>query len=337
MSIQRISALLSLSLLSSPIVLSGTPQHQSPSSSVRSAQRSMKYRLAEAPQLQPMGTYVGELQERWQFPSDHLPIGMTLDGIHITSWNVLDADYMSWVTEKDSQGLKRSLIAEEHVYIGDSQLTVRDRHVVQLLTAMISHPTHPRSLLSLQECNQPFLAELRSALPSHFTVIAHGGEAVVIDQNQFEIVDAKAIEGIYSVNPARTFQDITLRRLDTQETMRILNAHVPGDPQGPARYEFAQYLAKTHQSMTTVAMGDMNFNELEMADAVEQAFQQSPYTIYSPYCTNISVKQAIEPLTTKAIDHFLVSTDKKGELLSAEEVLLGLEETYQLLNPLSAE
>ena len=80
----------------------------------------MKHQLAAAPQFQAMGTYVGELQEKWQFPSDHLPIGMTFEDLHIASWNVLDAKYMDWVMEKDSQGLKRSMIGEEHVYIEGS-------------------------------------------------------------------------------------------------------------------------------------------------------------------------------------------------------------------------
>ena len=166
MSNQKISALLALSLISSPIALPATtPSYSdntktasttisSETTSKRAAVRRMRHQLAPMPMLQPMGTYVGELyvgelQEKWQFLSDHLPIGMTIDDLNIVSWNVLDAEYMSWIT-KNEQGLSRSMITDEHVYIGDSKLTIRDKHVVDLILQTISHPTHPRSILSLK-------------------------------------------------------------------------------------------------------------------------------------------------------------------------------------------
>src|SRR5262245_39874654 len=122
MSDPRISALTAFSLLVSPAVASPDPEAKkaihTPSS--RTSGRHMLYRLSAAPMLEPKGTYVGKLQEKWQFPSDHLPIGMTMDGLNIASWNVLDASFMRWMTEKDSQGLKHSMIVDEHIYIGDS-------------------------------------------------------------------------------------------------------------------------------------------------------------------------------------------------------------------------
>jgi len=136
----------------------------------------IKEQLAQTAKLQPRGTYVGKVEELWQFPSDHLPIGMTMDHIHIVSWNVLDADYMSWVTEKDSQGLKRSMIVDEHIYIQGTSLTVRDLHIVDMILQMISHATHPKSLIALQECNKAFLKELIARLPLGLEVISHKGE-----------------------------------------------------------------------------------------------------------------------------------------------------------------
>ena len=133
---------------------------------------------------------------------------MTFDNLHFVSWNVLDAEYMSWVTEKNSQGLSRSMIADEHVYIGDSKLTVRDQHVADLILQTISHPTHPRSILSLQECSEPFITELRSRLPAHFEIISNHGEAVLMDRRRFELLEAKAVTGIFSDAPYKTLQDI---------------------------------------------------------------------------------------------------------------------------------
>lgn len=350
MSDSKISALLALSLISSPIALSaGTPSYNniktvpttisSEAASQRAASRKMRYQLypargiAPMPVLQPLGVYVGELQEKWQFPSDHVPIGMTFENLNFVSWNVLDAKFMNWVTEKNSQGLSRSMIVDEHVYIGDSNLTVRDKHVIDLILQTISHPTHPRSLLSLQECGEPFIEELSSRVPAHFEMISNRdrGEAVLIDRRCFEIVAAKEVSDIFADAPYRTFQDITLRRLDNGQLLRLVNAHLPGDPTKPARFEFAQYLAKTFDpALTTLAMGDMNFNELEMADAMARAFRNnSPFSLYSPYCTNVSP----DVFNSKAIDHFLVYSPSESsvELNAPDQIMPGLASVAALL------
>ncbi len=340
-------ALLALSLLITPFALPSSPpqdisftsasENAPTKSSHRAAARRMRYELETAPKLEPRGIYVGELQEKWTFPSDHLPIGMTFQGVHFASWNVLDAAYMDWVIEKNSQGLSRSLIADEHVYIEDSQLTVRDRHVVDLVLEMISHPTHPRSVLSLQECSKPFLEELGSRLPGHFAVISHHGDAVLVDKRCFAVVDAKEVVGVFRDAPYRTFQDITLERLSDGQKLRVLNAHLPGDPTKPARFEFTHYLAQTFDSsVATIAMGDMNFDELKMSEALTQAFLiHPPFSLYSPYCTDISPYV----FKSKAIDHFLVySPDQSPVTLNApNEVMSNLSSMVSLLEGLLQE
>lgn len=340
MSNQKISSLLALSFVTSPLVLSAATQpvsnnHSTAPSIERVSNRTsiqrMKHLLAASPLLQPMGTYVGELQERWQFPSDHLPIAMSFDDLNIVSWNVLDAEYMNWVTEKNSQGLSRSMIADEHVYLGDTKLTLRDRHIADLILQMTSHPTHPRSILSLQECSGPFLEELRSRLPSDFEIISNNGNAVVMDRRRFDGIETKEISGVFTATPYRTIQDITLRRRDNGQSLRLVNVHLPGDPEQPARFEFARYLAKTfNPHVKTIAMGDMNFNELEMADAMHQAFlTRSPFSLYSPYCTNISPRDFF----SKAIDHFFFYSPDgcPVTLNSPNQILPGLDPIASLL------
>jgi endonuclease/exonuclease/phosphatase family metal-dependent hydrolase len=339
MSDQNISSLLAVSLISGPMALTAPPVSEpnvkasSEVSTPRPSVRRMMHLLSQPPVRLPMGTYVGELQERWQFPSDHLAIGMTFDDLHIASWNILDAEAMDWVTKENSQGISRSMIAEEHIYIGDSELTIRDQHVAQIVRQMLIHPTHPRSILGLQECSDAFLEELLTHLPANFELIADKGNAMIIDRNVFEIVDVKAVAGVYSASPNRTFQDITLRRLDNGELLRFLNTHIPGDPQGPGRYEFARYLADTFNPLLpTIALGDMNFNEVEMSDALRQAFVRGrqPFSVYSPYCTNISPYIFI----SKAIDHFLVYNPEKSSLQldQPDEVIPGLQKIVDLLS-----
>ncbi len=324
----KIYALLALSLILAPVA--GRAEL---SKTVSPAALSEAIALA-ASKLQPMGSYVGELQEKWQFPSDHIPIGMTFDNLHFLSWNVLDAQYMSWVLEKNSQGLSRSLIVDEHVYTDNSKLTIRDKHVADLVLEAISHPTHPRALLALQECSNAFIEELRSRIPAHFEILSSQGESLLFDRRLFEVVWTKEVPAIFANEPQRKVQDITLCRLDNGQWLRLVNVHLPGDPTKPARFEFAEYLAKTFDpDLTTIAMGDMNFNELEMSNAMKLAFQgSSPFSLYSPYCTNISPYV----FNSKAIDHFLVHSPEGASVVLSHpnEILSGLEEVVALLqNP----
>lgn len=341
---KKISTLLILALLASPIMLPASicsyntkaNTTEAPSSTISpkiasSSQQAYKHLLAATLTLQPMGTYVGELQEKWQFPSDHLPIGMTFDNLNILSWNVLDAEHMNWVTEKNTQGLSRSIIADEHVYIADSQLTIRDKHVVDLILQTIQHPTHPRSILALQECSPSFIEELRSQLPADFEIVSHEDNALLLDRRLLDVVSIAAPSDIFTNDPDRTVQNVTIRLLENGQLLRLVNAHVPGDPTKPARFEFARYLAATFDpTLSTIAMGDMNFNELEMSDAMNQAFPDgSPFSLHSPYCTNISPVV----FNSKAIDHFLVyRSDGFAVILSQpNEIMSGLEAIVGLL------
>ncbi|MBP9841902.1 MAG: hypothetical protein KBC64_05700 [Simkaniaceae bacterium] len=276
--------------------------------SSKASLRWMKASLEGAPRLKdPMGVSVGELQEQWRFPSDHLPIAMQFDHLNIASWNVLDSDYMDWVIEKNHQGLARSLIADEHVYIDNSKLTRRDLHTARLVMEMIQHPTKPRDIIALQECNRAFVQTLQPQLPSNYKIIVHHGDAFILNMDKFDIIEAKGVAGLFSESSVRSIQQISLFRKDNQEILHIINGHLPGDPTKPARFEFANYLAalqETHVEDTIIAMGDMNFNEVEMEGALKLAYGRatSPYSMVSPYCTNISPYV----FHSKAIDHFFI-------------------------------
>lgn len=273
-----------------------------------------------------MGVYVGELQEKWQFPSDHLPIGIMFDHHCIVSWNVLDSNFMNWVTKKNSQGLSRSMLADEHVYIEDSGLTLRDQHVVDLILEMIEHPSSPKHVIALQECGTPFLTELKARLPSRFEMICHGEYATLLDRNVFEIVEAKMVKRVFSSDPRRDLQEVILRCRGTNESLRFINTHIPGDPLKPGRFEFAEYLKNTLDvAQPTVAMGDMNFDEVEMAEAIAQ----QPFSLHTPYCTNISIE-----FRSKAIDHFIVYRPRDYsdvKVSSADEILVDLQPIVDIL------
>lgn len=240
---------------------------------------------------------------------------------------------MWWFTKRGSQGLQKSMLSAEHLYIGKTKLTLRDQHVIHILLEMITHPTHPRSILGLQECGVPFLKELRLKLPSNFVVLANGGNGVIIDADRFEIIQEDAVK-IFSNEPKRTIQNIVLQDIASRHYFRLINVHIPGDPDKPGKIEFTNYLANSFDSsITTIAMGDMNFNELEMKEALTLAFLEnaSPFSLYAPYSTNVSP----DNFHSKAIDHFLVYLSSQAlevELNIPDELFLSLQSSVTLLN-----
>lgn len=338
MMVENIQILSALSVLSAP--LAANPQITAPQESVRliSPKASLRRLAAEtalAPVILPRGQYVGELQESWTFPSDHLPIGMSTEGLHFASWNVMNKAFMSWV-EMNSQGLKRSALTKENISIGENGLTVRDRHNVDLILEMLFQPGNQQSVISLQECSMAFLEELEERLPPQFKVIRENEgsqkdqNALIYDRSVLDLLNKKSVVGVFSQD-SRPFQDILFDRIDGKGQIRILNAHIPGDPNGPARYEFAEYLAKTeNKTVLTIAMGDMNFNELEMQDALHKAYRgkRPSYDLLTPYCTNINPNDFV----SKAIDHFIINRPAQFSTISQpDELLPGLQKVVDLL------
>jgi hypothetical protein len=288
----------------------------------------------------PKTKWVGELQEKWQFPSDHLPIGVTLDGLHFASWNVLNSEFMGWVI-KNTQGLSRSLIMKEHVYIDGTKLTLRDLHVIECIQSMLNHPTHPRSLLSLQECSHAFIEELQGQLPEEFGIVLTSktplkDQNIVIYNKQvldFDPSQSQIQKNIFSIQPERPVMNLCFQHKEgSKQTFRIINAHLPGEPGNPAPQDFAAYVSSlAFSDAVTIAMGDMNFNEVEMGNAFRKETPPGMhFNCIAPYCTNIGLN-----LHSKSIDHFLILSDGDHEISSnsAEEMMIGLSETLHLLEP----
>lgn len=285
----------------------------------------LSYRLAPTPTITPKGVYIGELHEKWQFPSDHLPIGLDLDGLKMVSWNVLNPIYMHWVTEEDSQGLSRSLIVQEHVHLPEKTITAREARIISDILKMIQG----QDVLALQECGMNFLKELESKLPSHFKLVREQDinsldqNALIYDTRKLTLVDQKRAENVFSQD-TRPFMDLLFQRNDRKEPIRLINAHLPGNPMGPARYEFASYVEKIdEQESSIVALGDMNFNELQMRDA----FKKGSFEVYTPYCTNITPYIYV----STAIDHFIIQSKGIAVIQKPDEIYPALSRTIALL------
>jgi hypothetical protein len=278
---------------------------------------------------------VGELHEKWRFPSDHLPIGVKIDDFQVVSWNVLNNVYMNWVTEKDSQGLKNSLISELDIPIQADGLTKRDQYVVKMIHSMINLGN---DMLTLQECGGAFLTELEGNLPLDWKVLKMS-EASLKDQDVIVYNSALfsyrpdlstvSIDG-YPSFPGRPIQNAAFEKGQTNQIVRIFNAHIPGDPNLPGKEEFAQYVRNNYsRNEVTIALGDHNFERHEMLEAYQKAgFSLSEFSFHTPWHTNI------DPYTkeSKAIDHIFVK-GASSKQLKPEDIVdsYQLRETIELL------
>ena len=202
--------------------------------------------------------YIGELQEKWRFPSDHLPVGVQLDDFEIASWNVMNTHFMSWVY-KNTQGLARSILTEEDVVVDpETKLTIRDQHTVFDVFQMLSHPTHPKAVLALQECSPAFLQELQKTLSDQFEVVissslAKDQEVLIYDKMHFDLVEEKVHYDAFACQPGRSLQNVVLKNKNTNKKYRFLNTHVPGDPNLPGTDQLANFVfQQTHEDETVI-------------------------------------------------------------------------------------
>src|SRR3990167_4171184 len=262
------------------------------------------------PLLVSQNHYVGNLHEAWKFPSDHLPVGASVDNFNILTWNTLNSAYMDWI-EKDTQGLNHSLIIEEHYQIiNDSGLTLREDHCIKNILSMIEHPTHPRSILSLQECGRVMLCELQSRLPAHMKIVysseipVNDQNIIIYDSNQFTWIqeESKIITDAFPCNPGRPLMDIVFLNTNSNKKYRVINTHTPGDPNLPGRFELAKYVANDkREDLVTILMGDLNFDYSQMKDAFSRANMGSFTCISDDYPTIIGTDKC-----SKSLDHIFV-------------------------------
>lgn len=279
---------------------------------------------------------VGGLHERWQFPSDHLPVGIEVDGVKIISWNVLNNAYMEWITITDSQGLNGSMISDLDKVVNPNGLTQRDLVVVDMVASMMNSG----QVVALQECGAPFLEALQEKLPSHWQMVKSfetprtDQDVILFDKSRltYRSDQSGVTRDAYPSIPNRPIQNALFSRVGAQESrdLRIVNAHIPGDPTLPAKEEFAHYVHDIHRdNQVTVALGDNNFERDEMRLAYERT-GFSHFSLHSPWKTNIDPYGK----DSKAIDHLFVVGGNFSRDLTADEVLQNgnLRETIALLN-----
>lgn len=280
--------------------------------------------------------YVGEVGASWEFPSDHLPRGATVGNFHIAFWNILYKDYLFHI-EENTQGLKHSSILRDNVPVNaDSHLTVRELASGQMILEMIHHPTHPRSLVALEETHPDVYEFLRKNLPSHWKTATPPGQpssqdVFLYDTNVFEFVKVDAVK--YSDKFSKTILTLTLREKATDKLFRFIQSHIPGGPinsvEGCAKFS-EEALRQFDPNMTIVLMGDMNQSPNVIQNALDKAAKKaSPYR-YLPISHPSHINTKLE---ASWIDNFFIyspNTEIKGSD-NPEEVVEALLPIIQIL------
>lgn len=285
--------------------------------------------------LSTRSVYVGALREKWTFCSDHLPVGTKVKeadkgSFHIGSWNVLNEAFMNWV-EQDSQGLAGSKLIENHYKPSDvSGLTLREEECISLIIHMLTDQGAAKDILLLQECGWHFTIELIARLQRehpHIGVVKHTADYYVKDQNlilynkdKFRFVsgDVSLFEfPESSEGRPRPFLTATLESQQSGRVYKIINVHLPGNPEKNAPEEFAEAIKRREDGdQVILAGGDMNFDERRVRVGFDKVFGRDQSQQYqqsaSQYNTNITPKTWPEgALTSKCIDHIYFKDPKK--------------------------
>lgn len=281
--------------------------------------------------------YIGEIGEKWQFPSDHLPRGMSVGNLHIAFWNILNKNYLHHI-EENTQGLRNSSILTDNVPANNgSTLTLRELQSIEIIFGMINHPTHPRSIIGLEETHGDVLQYLKKNLPSNWVVANPPGQPnsqdlYLYDTNVFEFVNVRGVR--YTENMPKCIFTLTLREKTSGEVYRFVQSHIPGGPssaEGCAKFA-NEAIKQFNANETTILMGDMNASPTSIKDALRAAatkagFQRQPY-YYLPidHPSHINTK-----LEAAWIDNFFIYRPKiPGKVLPSHLPT----EVHQSLEPI---
>lgn len=283
--------------------------------------------------------YIGVLGEKWTFPSDHLPIGLTVGDFHIALWNVLKKDYLFHI-EKNTQGLKESSILKDNMPLpGQKNLTIREFIILQNILEMSQHHTHPRSLIALQEMHPDMISYLKNYLPPEWRIAqpfdeSESEDIFLYDSNVFRFIDSEAV--FYEMGRPKTIFTLTLQNKSSGKIYRFVQSHVPGGPSSERGCQKFAYesLRQYDPNITTILMGDMNqppyVIEKTFAKAAREVGMSENCFEYASLVYPTHVNTLLEATW---IDHFFISEgevykisqDPKELFSSLENIVLLLQ------------
>ncbi len=261
-------------------------------------------------------------QEKWQFPSDHLPIGYECNGVRVLSWNVCNKDTTAWLP---GMKLDRSLIGVEDTLVPGSLdgLTVRDVHVREEVLAMLGNG----DVLALQECSGAFIADLKQHLPANFQLVMPSAQGnrddfnvTIYNTSKLHLQESLTGFAYPNSDPART---VTTAIFDE---LVVVNAHVPGNPQAPGVADLTEYVSQFGTDRPVMSIGDNNFGPWEAPQ------KEGFYAIPAAYPTHSGAK--VHERDTAYLDWCI--SNQTVRPLSAEQVRQGLSQIVRVITDTAA-
>lgn len=268
--------------------------------------------------------YIGEVGNKWQFPSDHLPRGVSIGNLHFAFWNILNKNYLGHIQD-NNQGLRDSSILADNVPLnGKTKLTIRELYTINIIMDMIHHSTHPRSLIGLEETHPDVRNYLLKNLPTNWVIITppdqpNSQDLYLYNKDVFDYIGISAKK--YHSNLPKTIFTILLQEKATGNKYRFIQSHIPGGPNlADGAEKFADEAMKQYRfKETIVLMGDMNASPIEIQTALEKAAEKAalkqPFHYVSiDYPSHINTN-----LEASWIDNFFVYKPKLTEKIHASQ------------------
>lgn len=246
---------------------------------------------------------VGELGKSWTLPSDHLPVGGSVGKVHFVMWNILHTGALHHIVN-NGQGLRDSFIMAANIP-DEGSLTLRESVIIDQIFEMINQPTHPRSLIALEETSVEVYQKLQNSLPKNMQLfppniggLAHG-DVFIFDTKIFDLIDY-SFKKYKCSKSGNSYMTLTLFEKNTGLTYRFIQSHVPGGPDAnskPARKELADaVMSDFNPQAITIIMGDMNrspdyFLEDFKIAAANKRMPQPFQNLWIPYPTHINTSR----------------------------------------------
>lgn len=276
--------------------------------------------------LEPYNPYfVGEIGSEWQFPSDHLPRGVSVGNLHFAFWNILNKNYLGHI-ESNNQGLRDSSILTDNVPINNkTKLTIRELTSIQIIFEMISHSTHPRSLIALEETHGDVITYLKKNLPKNWAIATppdhpFSQDLYLYDTDIFDFIDMSAVK--YHKNLPKTILTLVLQDKTSGITYRFLQSHIPGG----ANFEtesgkFADEAMKQYNpNQITLLMGDMNASPNEIQSVLQKASIKAGLTKQPFQYVSINHPSHINTnLEASWFDNFFIYKPKMADKIHASQ------------------
>jgi endonuclease/exonuclease/phosphatase family metal-dependent hydrolase len=277
-------------------------------------------------------TPLPELGQRWQFPSDHIPVAADVMGTRLCTWNVLNSRWTSFF-EQNEEGLAASSIIADNIRVSpNTRLTVRDQKAITLSLELLNKV----DLLLLQECGPAFSFELAEKIPAPFQMIrtlmiGSENDIFVVYNSQrlsYHPQESQLLDSPYEAKHLRPIMNLLFQKQDGSK-LRVIHSHVPGDPELPCLNEFADHIGNTYNpETTTIVAGDLNFLKSEVQEKLA-GVGISGEAYLSNLNTSLGPKRG-----AKCIDHIIVlNPSGPCQAIEASELAPEIVVASSLINP----